>query len=236
MSDDLLTTIRFEVDASGMSSGITSVKRSIAELGEKTRAVTKEVNDQLKKIGDSDLDVGAKKATKAITREMGELAKQIAASGSTVQREFKNISKSADEVFVSLSGKGVPTSAIDSYIKLLTEAQNIAKAQAQTAAKAAAEQAAATQKLIAEEEHYAALKKQHAAFNKAAAEAQAQEAAKTAQALKEQTAALAAFKTEIQNAELNLTHFGRAKTAAFCKTKALVLDSILPWCRLNWQG
>lgn len=213
MSDDLLTTIRFEVDASGVTNGLTSVKRSLAQLGESSRNITKSLDADLQKLGKNvSLDDGAKKATKALYREMADLAKQITIVGSTAQQEFRNIGKSADSAYVNLAGKGVPTEAIEAYVKLLKEAQGIAQQQAQTAAKAAAEQAAATQKLIAEEEHYADLKRQHAAFNKAIAEQQVRD-------IREQTAAIAAFKTEIQNAELNLTHFGRAKTAAFLEDK-----------------
>jgi len=211
---DLDTTIKIGVDGTGVSTGITSIKRSLHELGGAVKKITDDTNAELGKIGKGDLKLGSgiEKATKAAIKETSELTRQLKTAESQAFTGFSNIGKSAEAAYIKLAGQGVPENYIAAYIKTLKEAQGVQHNMAVAAAKSAAEQSALVQKAIAEENHYADLKRQHAAYNKSLADQNIAQ-------LKAQQAAQAAYRQEVMNSELNFTHTGRGKSTAFLADK-----------------
>ena len=217
MSDELLTTIKLVVDAAGVQTGVTSARREIADLGRDVKKITDETNAALKQVGsDTDLGKGVSKATKSAIKDIGDLSKQIKTFETDAFNGFSGIGRSAEAAYVKLVGGGVNTQIADQYVAVLKTAQGLSAKQAAEAAKAAEIISSATKRQIAEEAHYADLKKQWAASNKAQAD---QEIAAT----KARTAALAAYYAEARNAELNLIHTGRGKSSALLTDKGLDL-------------
>lgn len=130
MSDDLLTTIRFEVDASGIGAGLTSVRRSIADLGQSVQDITKKTNDALGKVGTTELPVakGLEKASKTIIKQTGEMEKAIATFGSVASTSLKSAYKSIEAEEVRLRGMGIDPAVMNPYLEKLKEVQKLSAA------------------------------------------------------------------------------------------------------------
>ena len=152
---------------------------------------------------------------------VGQLEIQLLAELSRIQTDMDKAKRAVGNAMSAIDlSVAKAAKSLEDYAKTSGNAtdQSIAKAKAdaETTKKTEAE------KTLAKNQHAMKLidlNNKIQASNKATADAHAQSSAKVAKDLRDEAAALAAFKTEIQNAELNLIHFGRAKTAAFLQDK-----------------
>ena len=130
MSDDLLTTLRFEVDGSGVATGLTSVKRSITDLGNAVKDITDKTNAALGKVGTEELPVakGLEKASKSIIKQTGDIEKAIATFGSTASTSLKQAYKDINAEEVRLRGMGIDAAIMNPYLEKLREVQKLTAA------------------------------------------------------------------------------------------------------------
>ncbi len=179
MSDDLLTTLRFEVDGSGVATGLTSVKRSITDLGNAVKDITDKTNAALGKVGTEELPVakGLEKASKSIIKQTGDIEKAIATFGSTASTSLKQAYKDINAEEVRLRGMGIDAAIMNPYLEKLREVQKLTAAvaaQERTLAQGAAQAVEAENQRLA---HTLELKRQIASVkttvdnNNAAAQA-----------------------------------------------------------------
>ena len=162
MSDDLLTTLRFEVDGSGIATGLTSVKRSIADLGNAVKDITDKTNAALGKVGTEELPVakGLEKASKSIIKQTGDIEKAIATFGTTASTSLKQAYKDINAEEVRLRGMGIDAAIMNPYIEKLREVQKLTAAvaaQERTLAQGAAQAVEAENQRLA---HTLELKRQ----------------------------------------------------------------------------
>jgi len=162
MSDDLLTTLRFEVDGSGVATGLTSVKRSITDLGNAVKDITDKTNAALGKVGTEELPVakGLEKASKSIIKQTGDIEKAIATFGSTASTSLKQAYKDINAEEVRLRGMGIDAAIMNPYLEKLREVQKLTAAvaaQERTLAQGAAQAVEAENQRLA---HTLELKRQ----------------------------------------------------------------------------
>mgnify|MGYP000878557223 CR=1 FL=1 len=204
MSDDLLTTLRFEVDGSGVATGLTSVKRSITDLGNAVKDITDKTNAALGKVGTEELPVakGLEKASKSIIKQTGDIEKAIATFGSTASTSLKQAYKDINAEEVRLRGMGIDAAIMNPYLEKLREVQKLTAAvaaQERTLAQGAAQAVEAENQRLA---HTLELKRQIASVkttvdnNNAAAQA-----AKQAEIEAQQKFKLLGLNNQIQAAQ-----------------------------------
>jgi hypothetical protein len=144
MSEELLTTIKVTVDASGVASGVDGAKRSLKDLGKEVATISDKASKDIAAIGkDGAIDSGISKATKAVIRDTAKLDAEIQKFGTAAFTGFGGISKSAEQAYIAMAGKGISDTYINAYIDKLKEAQGVQKYVAQEAAKTAAQAAQA---------------------------------------------------------------------------------------------